>query len=76
MPHDGTLSRFPERLLFLARAVRLDAVYLPMTTAQAYFEKRGFRQIGRLEVPAEVLASVGFAGACPASAVRMFRKFP
>jgi amino-acid N-acetyltransferase len=48
-------------------------VYLLTTTAERYFPRLGFAEIGRDAVPASVQASVEFKEACPASAVVMHR---
>ena len=63
-----------ERLLELGRYLGPEAVFLLTTTAQAYFEGKGFQRINREDVPAEVQTSVEFMGACPTSASCMFKK--
>ena len=54
--------------LELARARGVRRVYLLTTTAEGYFPSFGFAPVSRAEVEPAVLASVEFAGACPASA--------
>src|SRR5688500_10150276 len=56
-----------EHALRQARARRLDAVYLLTTTAAPFFDRLGFAQPSRAEVPNELHASVEFREACPAS---------
>ena len=55
----------------LAREIRMPAVYLLTTTADAFFGRFGFARINRETVPASVQESVEFRSACPASAVVM-----
>lgn len=45
--------------------------YLLTTTAQPYFEKRGFKPIDRYEIHPQLLASTELQGACPDTAVVM-----
>ncbi len=47
--------------------------YLLTETAPGFFARLGFRVIPRSEVPAPVRASAEFRGACPETAVTMFR---
>jgi len=60
-----------ERLLALARAERLERVFLLTTTAGGFFRRFGFRPVRREDVPAALRATEEFAGACPASATIM-----
>ena len=57
-----------------ARRLGLDRVFLLTTTAPAYFGALGFTPAARDEAPAEMRASVEFAGACPGSAVCLARR--
>ncbi len=70
----GIGKALTKRLLELAVAMDLRAVYLMTTTAQAYFAGHGFAQVEREKVPAEIRASVEFAIACPVSAACMFKE--
>jgi amino-acid N-acetyltransferase len=49
-------------------------LYLLTTTAAAFFGKRGFSVIARVETPAALQASREFQGVCPASATAMVAK--
>jgi amino-acid N-acetyltransferase len=69
----GIGKALTERLLELAGAMGLQAVYLLTTTAQGYFAGHGFAIVGRKKVPAGIRSSVEFASACPASAACMFK---
>jgi amino-acid N-acetyltransferase len=57
--------------LHLARARGASTVFLLTTTAERFFPRFGFEQIGRDEVPPSVRESVEFQSACPASAIVM-----
>jgi amino-acid N-acetyltransferase len=59
--------------LELARERGATSVYLLTTTAEAFFERFGFKRVSRADVPAGVRASAEFRYACPESAVAMAR---
>jgi len=61
------------RVIDDAEARGISALYLLTTTADQYFPKFGFQQVGRDQVPADVRATDEFTSACPASAVVMCR---
>lgn len=67
----GLGARLTERVLNVARDEGLRRVYLLTTTAEDYFPRHGFRRVERTRVSPEVLESVEFREACPASAVAM-----
>jgi amino-acid N-acetyltransferase len=46
------------------------------TTAEPFFEARGFERCDRTALPASVQASSEFKGLCPTSAVCMFKVIP
>lgn len=62
-----------ERALESAREAGAREAYLLTLTAERWFPRLGFRAITRADVPAGVLTSGEFQGACPASAVVMHR---
>lgn len=55
-----------------ARQVR--ALYLLTTTAESYFERRGYRRIDRAEAPPAIQSTREFASLCPASSAFMFKR--
>jgi amino-acid N-acetyltransferase len=57
--------------LHLATTCGANTVFLLTTTAERFFPKFGFEQVGREQVPASVRESVEFQSACPASAIVM-----
>jgi amino-acid N-acetyltransferase len=60
-----------EYLLNEARKKKLKAIYLLTETARGFFQKKGFQDVPRSEVPEEVKASSEFAHVCPTTAVVM-----
>jgi len=62
------------RIIADGEARGLRALYLLTTTAEHYFPSFGFRQITRVEVPAELRETAEFKGACPDSAIVMCRQ--
>lgn len=55
----------------LAATRGANTVFLLTTTAERFFPKCGFEQIGRDQVPASVRRSVEFQRACPVSTIVM-----
>ncbi|MBT1697749.1 GNAT family N-acetyltransferase [Fulvivirgaceae bacterium PWU4] len=60
-----------EYLLDEARKKKLKAIYLLTETARGFFLKKGFTEVQRDEVPADVKASSEFSQVCPVTAVVM-----
>lgn len=58
-------------LLARAKEKLIKEVYLLTETAHDFFLKRGFRDIARESVPAEIKASTEFSSVCPVSSVVM-----
>jgi len=67
----GIGSALCQELIARAQAAGLKRIILLTTTAEKYFERKGFRRILRSEVAGQVTESAEFAGACPESAVCM-----
>jgi len=67
----GLGRRLVRQLLDRLASRGLREFYLLTTTAEAYFQKRGFRVIDRDEVHPQLLSSREFQDACPASATCM-----
>lgn len=61
------------RLIADAEARGLGALYLLTTTAERWFPRFGFAAVARDAVPAAIAATDEFRGACPASALAMWR---
>jgi amino-acid N-acetyltransferase len=56
-----------------AQALGIRDVYLLTTTAASFFGRHGFEPVARRALPPELGASQELRGACPASAVAMWR---
>ncbi|WP_461097923.1 arsenic resistance N-acetyltransferase ArsN2 [Spirosoma luteolum] len=69
----GLAARLIADRLAAARAEGLTAVYLLTTTAAGYFERQGFRPIGREQVPDSIRQTGQFRSVCPASANVLYR---
>jgi amino-acid N-acetyltransferase len=57
-----------------ARQGGVHTIYLLTTTAEAFFERRGFARADRASAPAAIRATREFAGICPASSAFMSRR--
>jgi amino-acid N-acetyltransferase len=55
----------------LARKLKLEALYLLTTTAEAYFRRHGFQDFVREKAPAAVRESWEFRSGCPSSSTLM-----
>src|SRR5688500_9458054 len=65
-------SSITEFLLNEAKKKRLKAIYLLTETAHGFFQKKGFKDVPREEVPSEVKASSEFSHVCPTTAAVMY----
>lgn len=70
----GLGSRLTEWVLRSATELGVVEIYLLTTTAPDFFPRYGFQPIDRRAVEGQVLQSVEFRGACPASAIVMVRR--
>ena len=70
----GLGGALTERLLDDAPAQGVRRVFLLTTTAESFFARRGFARTDRTQVGANMLASVEFTEACPATAALMVRE--
>ena len=57
-----------------AAAHRVRELYLLTTTAESYFENRGYRRIDRAEAPPAIKSTREFASLCPASSAFMIKR--
>jgi amino-acid N-acetyltransferase len=57
-----------------AVAHRVRSLYLLTTTAEAYFEHRGYRRIDRSRAPPSIQSTREFASLCPASSAFMIKR--
>jgi amino-acid N-acetyltransferase len=57
-----------------AAAHRVHSLYLLTTTAEAYFEHRGYRRIDRSEAPPSIQSTREFSSLCPSSSAFMIKR--
>jgi amino-acid N-acetyltransferase len=57
-----------------AAAHQVRALYLLTTSAETYFEHRGYRRIDRAEAPPAIKSTREFASLCPASSAFMIKR--
>ena len=57
-----------------AAARGVGALYLLTTTAESYFERRGYRRVDRAGAPPSIQSTREFAGLCPASSAFMSKR--
>jgi len=57
-----------------AAAHQVRALYLLTTTAEPYFEHRGYRRIDRSQAPPPIQSTREFASLCPASSAFMIKR--
>jgi amino-acid N-acetyltransferase len=57
-----------------AAAHRVHSLYLLTTTAEPYFEHRGYRRIDRSEAPPSIQSTREFSSLCPASSAFMIKR--
>jgi amino-acid N-acetyltransferase len=57
-----------------AAAHQVREIYLLTTTAQAYFDHRGYRRIDRAQAPPSIQSTREFASLCPASCAFMIKR--
>lgn len=69
----GLGAQLCDAVVRAARARGCAALWLLTTSAQRYFERRGFAVIERAHVPEAVRATAQYTALCPASAVVMMR---
>jgi amino-acid N-acetyltransferase len=69
----GIASRLVEQLLAYARKKGARKIYIVTNTAAAYFARKGFTKIERMDVDKELEGSSELNGLCPASSVIMMK---
>ncbi len=71
MRNMGVGSLLYDHLIVFARERKIKKLVLLTTTADRYFERKGFQRIDRSMVKKEIAESAEFISACPKSAVCM-----
>ena len=69
----GVGARLVEAAEAHARSAGLASLSLLTTTAAPFFSSRGYREVGRSDVPEAVRASSEFRGVCPPSAAAFLK---
>lgn len=67
----GLGKRLVQQTLAMAKEKELETIYLLTTTAADFFQKIGFNQVSRTDVPMSIQQTREFAQLCPDSAVVM-----
>jgi amino-acid N-acetyltransferase len=57
-----------------AAAHQVRALYLLTTTAESYFEHRGYRRLDRSQAPPSIQSTREFASLCPSSSALMIKR--
>jgi amino-acid N-acetyltransferase len=52
----------------------VDAMYLLTTTAERFFERRGYRRVDRIQAPRAIQSTPEFASLCPESSAFMIKR--
>ncbi len=68
-------SHLVQQLEDHAAGIGIDRIYLLTETAPGYFQRKGYQQITREEVPQELQSSSEFTHVCPVSAIVMKKSF-
>ncbi len=69
--NNGIGTKLFNMMMDYAKEEGINDVILLTTTAERYFEKKGFMRIDRKSVSGEVLRSEEFNGGCPSTAICM-----
>ena len=54
----------------------ISALYLLTTTAESFFERRGYRRLDRTQSPPAIRSTAEFSQLCPASSAFMMKRLP
>jgi amino-acid N-acetyltransferase len=57
-----------------AALCQVHSIYLLTTTAEAYFDRRGYRRVDRAQAPVSIQSTREFASLCPASSAFMIKR--
>jgi len=70
----GLGSALVRRAEDYAASRHVGAMYLLTTTAESFFERRGYRRIDRAQAPPAIQSAPEFASLCPASSAFMIKR--
>ncbi len=68
---NGLATSLVNRLIEVARTKNLKDIYLLTTTAEKFFEQKGFQKVDRNMVPQEIKQTPEFSSLCPSTSVIM-----
>lgn len=71
LQNNGIGSQLYDALLASAKTLGIVRMFLLTTTAEKYFERKGWKKIDAEGVTGPIRASVEFKGACPTTAICM-----
>ena len=71
---NGYASGLVDQIEVYARSQEIETLFLLTTTAENFFEARGYTPVVRASVPSAVAATTEFRILCPASAVCLSKK--
>jgi len=71
----GIAEALVKQLEQAASATGITDMYILTETAEQYFKRKGYRIVGREEVPGEIKGSSEFSSVCPVSATVMRKNF-
>ena len=57
-----------------AASRHVNAMYLLTTTAETFFERRGYRPVDRMQAPQAIQSTAEFTSLCPASSAFMIKR--
>ncbi len=70
----GLASLLEKKAEEYAASQKIEVLYLLTTTAENFFQKRGFLKIERDSAPQEIKGTAEFRGLCPVSSVLLMKK--
>ena len=70
----GIGSALVQHAEIYAASNNVSAMYLLTTTAESFFERRGYRRADRSQAPATIQTTAEFANLCPASSAFMIKQ--
>jgi amino-acid N-acetyltransferase len=72
--NQGLGSSLVEHAEDYAASRQVSAMYLLTTTAESFFQRRGYRRIDRAQAPPAIQSTREFASLCPASSAFMIKR--
>jgi amino-acid N-acetyltransferase len=70
----GVGSALVQHAEHYATSHQVNAMYLLTTTAESFFQRRGYRRVDRTQAPPAIQCTAEFASLCPASSAFMIKR--